>query len=275
MKKTYIINISTFLYNCGGVVVLHKLCHDLNSIGERALITSPITHPALNAPFVGDAKFNKEEAVVIYPEIVMGNPLKAKHVVRWALNTPGALECARGDGFYIYKQPTDLIFKFSEYFSLRDESESRGLLTVNFVDTDYFGPGETQREGSAYFVKKGGLHNKVHPDDAINLSEFDGDWTTMSKMLKKLEYFYCYDNACFWVAVAALCGCIAVVVPDSDMSAKEWYSKFPQLQCGVAYGLDEIENAKKTLPFAQESFREQQNAQLDTVRNFVKICETL
>lgn len=274
-KKTYVIDMPAFLYNSGGIVAMHKLCHDLNLLGEKAYITCPTTHKDLNAPYVGTAKFSKDAVVVIYPEITAGNPLKAKHVVRWALNTPG--KCAgRNEGdFYTYKQPSDLIFKYSEYFTLRDESESKGLLTTTFIDRNYFSNPRTPRKGSAFFVKKGGMKNKIHPDDSIDLSKLEHDWKAMSNVLKSVEYFYCYDNACFWVVIAAICGCVSVVVPDSDMSAEEWYSKFPHKRCGVAYGLDMLQHAKDTLDFAEKCFAEFTEKQLDTVRNFVNICEAL
>jgi len=275
MKKKYIIDICTFIYNSGGIVALHKLCHDLNELGEEAYVTSKITHKDLNAPFVGAKKFSREEAVVIYPEITIGNPMKAKNVVRWILNTPGECAGVGANGFYSNKLDTDLIFKYSEYFHIKNESESRGLLTTTFIDTDYFFTSSEPRKGSAFFVKKGGMKNKIHPDDAIDLSKLENNWKVMGDVLRKVEYFYCYDNACFWVVIAALCGCIPIVIPDSEMSAEEWYSKFPHKRCGVAYGMDNIEHAKSTLHLVSDNFKEFSNKQLDTVRNLVKICETL
>ena len=274
MKKKYIIDCCTFLAQSGGIVALHKLCHDLNYLGEEAYITSPITHQKLNAPFVGSRKFSKDEIVVIYPEVNLGNPHKAKHVIRWVLNTPLVGEINTED-FYNTKQSTDIIFKYSEYFDILDNSKVTGLLTTSFIDSNFFYKSSEKRSGSAFFIKKGGLHNKIHPEESIDLSQLDKDWKAMGDVFRKVEYFYCYDNACFWVVIAALCGCIPIVIPDSDMSAEEWYSKFPHKRCGVAYGLDKIEHAKNTLNLAEDNFKEFSEKQLDTVRNFVKICESL
>ena len=275
MRKKYVIDCCTFIHDSGGIVALHKLCHDLNGLGEEAFITSPITHNKLNAPFVSDRKFKKDELVVVYPEVNLGNPHNAKHVVRWVLNTPGKCGGVGASNFYSTKKDTDLIFKYSEYFHIEDESESKGLLTTTFIDSNYFYKSEEKRSGSAFFVKKGGLHNKIHPDDSIDLSKYGNDWKSMGDVFRKVEYLYCYDNACFWVVVAALCGCIPIVIPDSDMSAEEWYSKFPHKRCGVAYGLDQTEHAKNTLHLAEDNFKEFSEKQLDTVRNFVNICNSL
>jgi hypothetical protein len=273
-KKIYIVDIATFLPNSGGIVAMHKLCHDLNSIGETSYITSPITHKHLNAPFVKDRKFSKQDTVVIYPEITYGNPLKSNYVVRWALNTPGRCAGVAENTFYDGLKPTDLIFKYSDYFTLKNNVDCQGLLTTTFVDKTYFYESQTTRTGSAFFIKKGGTNKMVHPKDSIDLSSSEHDWNYMGNVLRNVEYFYCYDNACFWVVLAAICGCIPIVIPDSDMSADEWYSKFPHKKCGVAYGLDNIQHAKDTRQYVQQNLKDFYEKQLDTVKNLVKVCET-
>ena len=54
--------------------------------------------------------FDRNKTVVIYPESTKGNPLKAKHVVRWILNTPGV--CG-GDGIF---EKTDHIFLYHDFY---------------------------------------------------------------------------------------------------------------------------------------------------------------
>jgi hypothetical protein len=273
-KLKYIIDINCFIPNSGGIVALHKLCHDLRQIGEESYVLSRTTHPLIDAPFLGDRRFAQQETVVVYPEIVAGNPHNCKNVVRWALNTPGTCSNSRAEDFYSAKKSTDLIFKYSDYFHLRDETESRGILTTTFVDKNIFYSTNAHKRGTAFFVKKGGMPKSVHPADSIDLSKHEHNWKHMASVLQQVEYFYCYDNACFWVVLAALCGCIPIVVPDSDMSASEWYSKFPHKECGVAYGIDMIQHARDTQHLVQDNLQKFYNKQLDTVRNFVKICET-
>jgi hypothetical protein len=274
MKLKYVIDINCFLPNSGGIVALHKLCHDLRKIGEEAYTLSRITHPLLDAPFLENRRFSKEELVIIYPEIVAGNPHNCKNVVRWVLNTPGVCSNSVADDFYSAKKPTDLIFKYSEYFKLRDEKENKGLLTTTFVDENHFYNVNNSRNGSAFFVKKGGMSKPIHPLDSINLSNYEHNWQYMASVFQRVEYFYCYDNACFWVVLAALCGCIPIVVPNSSMSATEWYEKFPHKKCGVAYGVDMIQHAKDTQHQVHNNLELFYQTQLETVRNFVKICES-
>lgn len=270
----YIIDANFFSPSIGGIVALHKLCHDLRKLGEEAYVLSKNTHPLLDAPFLGSRRFSQDETVIIYPEIVSGNPHNCKNVVRWLLNTPGKCASSVADEFYAKKKDTDLIFKYSDYFELRDESQSKGLLTTTFVDESIFNKGTSPRSNSAFFVKKGDMGEKIHPDGSIDLSKHEFNMQLMANVLKQVEYFYCYDNACFWVVLAALCGTIPVVVPNSSMSADEWYDKFPHKRCGVAYGVEHIQHARDTQHMVQENLQLFYNKQLDTVKMFIETCKS-
>src|SRR5206468_9783222 len=89
-----------YTHRSGGIRALHRLCHLLNEAGYSArLLPNRLdlpfaTNPAWNTPLhsgsIGDG-------IVIYPEVVSGNPLLARRVVRWALNFPGKLG---GDASY-------------------------------------------------------------------------------------------------------------------------------------------------------------------------------
>jgi hypothetical protein len=267
MKKLkFVVDICTFMQSSGGICALHQLCHELNSLGEECYITSPITHPTLNAPYVADRKFTKDEVVVIYPEITYGNPLQAKNVVRWVLNNPG-------DEFFEQKLPSDLLVKYSNIFKLRDESESEGILVSTFSDKlPYFTDESLPRNGSAYLIKKGGMKRSAHPDNSINLSLYHHDVEIMAKIFKRVEYFYCYDNVCFWPVLAALCGCTPVVIPNTDLTFEEWSSEFPELKYGIAYGVENIPHAKNTLHLFKEVHRKRKLEELEMVKNFINLC---
>ena len=273
-KLKYIIDINCFLPNSGGIVALHKLCHDLRKIGEESYVLSRKTHPLIDAPFLGDKRFTQQETVVVYPEIVAGNPHNCQNVVRWILNTPGVCSNSRVEDFYAAKKSTDLIFKYSDYFHLRDESESSGMLATTFIDTNIFYRNtDTQRIGSAFMIKKGGASKIIHPHDSVDISMLEHDWVTMANIFRKVEIFYCYDNASYWAFLAALCGCIAVVQPDSDMKFEEWSLKFDHMKYGVAYGLDHIEHAKATLDLIPQTIESTTARYMTTVQNFVEVCE--
>jgi hypothetical protein len=95
----------------------------------------------------------------------------------------------------------------------------------------------------------------------------------MANIFRKIEFFYCYDNASYWAFLAAMCGCITIVQPDSDMKFEEWSSKFDHMKYGVAYGLDKIEYAKNTLSLITETIKNTTDRNLRSVQNFINICE--
>ncbi len=100
-KSNGIQDLKFFIYappfdeNSGCNIVLHRLCDLLNKQGERAYIwlwggqSQP--HKSgicerFNTPFAKLSDLS-DNTIVVYPEVVSGNPLKAKNVVRWLLYT--------------------------------------------------------------------------------------------------------------------------------------------------------------------------------------------
>ncbi|MBD3839357.1 MAG: hypothetical protein IE878_03090 [Epsilonproteobacteria bacterium] len=128
--------------NSGGLIVLHFLCHLLNNLGYEAYLW-PSYRPIFNnkrpikslgqfvkyyrkelhRSFIVNKNWNTpiakrgqelENAIVIYPEVVDGNPLNAKDVVRWLLHKPGF------HGGKINFGVKDMIIGFGEKFSTQE-----------------------------------------------------------------------------------------------------------------------------------------------------------
>jgi|LakMenEpi03Aug12_release.lakeMendotaPanAssembly.Ray.scaffolds.fasta_scaffold128763_1 hypothetical protein len=273
MEKTFLIYMDSFDPSSGGQVAMHKLCHDIKSIGRVAYITSKSTHYKLNSPFLGDSTILLDDCVVVYPEIVHGNPINAKHVVRWILNTPG--NCGGvGDGFYRNKSDTDLIFKYSSFFHY--DGKINGYLRCSFIDYDIFKNTNKLRDISECFlVKKGGMSKQYHSNNAINLAHYQHNWEATAELFNRCEKFYCYDNECFWVTLAALCGCTVIVIPNTDLTSHEWKTHFPYNKYGIAFGIDELEWANNSKHLVLQNCLDHQIEDLKSVKVMINKCDNL
>ena len=92
----FIIYAPPFDENSGGNVLLHRLCDLLNKEGESAYIrlwdmpqpNNSGIYGSFNTPLAKISDLS-DNTIVVYPEVVSGNPLMAKNVVRWLLYHPG------------------------------------------------------------------------------------------------------------------------------------------------------------------------------------------
>jgi len=115
LKPSFVIYAPRYRSNSGGAIATHKLCDLLNRAGYKAsvfphwmpsVISSRAvtprsvawlasrvlrglysTNPLYRTPAATAA--DVAQGVVVYPEIIGGNPLRATKYVRWLLHQPG------------------------------------------------------------------------------------------------------------------------------------------------------------------------------------------
>ena len=207
------------------------------------------TNPSFNTPCldISDAHeiADNDEYVVIYPEVVMGNPLKAKNVVRWLLHTPGFHTNQTNYG------PNELYFRFSvetPYFSHPGSTTSEQFLTVVHFPTEIYNMGgaSQERQGTAYCMRKGAGKEIVH--DLRDSICIDGkSHEEIAEIFKRVKTFYCYDTRTAYYYFASLCGCETIVIPDEGISEEEWLPQ-PVSRVGIRYGIDSPKNYSKSTP---------------------------
>jgi hypothetical protein len=252
----------------GGIVALNKLCHDLRTLGQEAYISHGPGSISLNTPQCTPTfKELQRDFIVIYPEVVLGNPLNCPRVVRWILNTPGAFGHT---DYYKYEHKTDLVFKISDHFSYSGIGKKRGILATTYTDFTIFRNNGLKRSGSCYLVRKGVIRKKIHDDESVMLDDYS-DWKDIAQIFNTKEIFYCYDIATYLSTLAALCGCVSVVIPDGKTNREEWHKSIPYFDCGVAYGEGELMHAKNTLYMVTDHIKNLENEKLVSVRNFIII----
>ena len=163
--------------------------------------------------------FSKKNTIVVYPEKIYGNFLKAKNVVRWLLY----YNPYKGDEKAYGKD--DFVIAYRDVFN--DPQLNPDCNVVNCVHFDNklyrrFNFGE--RHGNCYIIRKGKSRKDLpqHFDGPIidDLPEED-----KVRIFNKSKYCYSYDLQTFYSSIAAYCGCISVVVFEPGKKATDYYSQ--------------------------------------------------
>ena len=263
-----------FTLSSGGSFVLHKLGHNLSLLGHNVYFYADSKNPKWGGQLVPEvAKSHPHtpipvfvaKPIVVYPEIICGNPLQAVYVVRWILNTP---RVCGGDGVY---GKDDLVMSWSNYFYIRPNN-SAGLLTA-WRDWSHFKDLGRPRSGSCYVVRKG--FNRTldkHPLDALCIDNYGakGEDAYLVQIVNEKECFYCYDDNTALMDMAALCGCKAIMIPNGRTREEMWDAGVTL--DGVAYGTDDIPRALATLPLLREKVQQRPAMEDQQTREFIQLC---
>jgi hypothetical protein len=283
--------------NSGGCIVLHRLCHLINEFTEheafiiprkmervditstRKVISSFIkatrlkykkfhTNERWNTPISLHVE-NPETDIIVYSEIVFGNPLQAKNIVRWYLHHPGHL---RDDVFYA---KGELCFRFHSGISQYKHvgaTLSDNLLNVLYFPTDIYFDSNEERDIVTYMVRKGKSKPKIHDDNAVCVDGLSHEET--AKLFRRSKQFICYDDYTAYSLFATLCGAESIVVPEEGVSISMWQPDESH-RYGISYGFSDDQKswakASKNQLFDKVKV-EELKSQTDTM-NFAKEVE--
>lgn len=210
----------------------------------------------------------RDDTIVVYPETIHGNFLHAKNVVRWLLfhhnynDTVGAYE------------ESDLFVCYREVFN--DDTLNPEKLTVctPYFDLDtYKQYNFGERNGTCYIVRKGKNRSDLPENfDGVvidKLSEKD-----KVRVFNECKYCVSYDTQTAYSRIAALCGCISVVIPEPGKTVVD-YRSLKDNHDGVAWGFseDEINHAIQTRHKIYSRWSESNRNSRQSAREFVEICK--
>lgn len=283
--------------NSGGIIVLHKLAAMLRDAGHTVFIW-PQAKPSLQelrtikgwikcvryvwirikaivkgrnikSPYNLNIASNKSlsNAIAIYPEIVKGNPLGKKRVVRWLLNKPGVIT---GDAEF---NDDELFFYYHPHFNdwTLNPYEERHLNVTELMSDVYKKTNNSERTGQCYMVRKGSDRTlNYHENDAKNVDGLSHD--ELSKNFNDCKYFICYDLYTMYCRYAAMCGCIPVVVPQEGLSKEDWRPELAN-RYGIAYGWDDVSWAVESRTKLIDYLAETEERSIKSVRIFLDIVE--
>ncbi len=296
-KFRFLIYAPPFDENIGGVIALHRLCDLLIRNGEDAFLVPYYTKPKFSTS-VGKLKnilyplkvvkyllikylriynVNKmlitpvlhkvvlsDSDVVIYPEVVNGNPLEVKNVVRWLMHKPGyhtgEISYGKGDMYFFYQ----IIFNDPSLNPYIDH-----FLTVVWVrDEIYKQTNFGIRTGTCYMLRKGKNRKMVH--DVNNSILLDGmSHDEIAKIMNQCEYFISYDTETMYSNYAILCGCKSIVVPKDGVLKEEWQPK-KEFRYGIAYGFKDLAEAQKTKHLVYDVLKKLENDSNQSVKVFIQ-----
>lgn len=214
-----------------------------------------------------------KNTIVIYPEICFGNFLHSKKVVRWLLYHNKIYK--QENGKTVGYDDGDLFFCYRDIFNDPKLNPGGRKLTISYFDLDtYKRTNYGKREGKCYIVRKGAGRKDLP-------KEFDGPVIDNVSEKEKVEYFnkceYCisYDTQTAYSKIAALCGCISIVMPEKGKT-REDYRKTTDIDYGEAFGFDadEIKYAKETAPELFEYYKNLNHKGIYEVEKFIDECES-
>jgi hypothetical protein len=264
-NTTFVIWSFNFDWKVGGIYALHFLAKKLSDRGYRVFCIANNTIRDSNVKTVSKVyaaeMAKRDNVVVIYPEVVPGNPLMARNPVRWIMYYPGA----HGSGDFVYAE-NECKVTYHDIFVEKTDYKGCPLLHIRDSNIKNFYDMNTQdRKMDVVLIKKGQLGSQSIQErsdkylspfaSGLGISEitlFDEIIASSKSMqdlnvaFNKVRYFISFDIETYHSVLSAMAGCISVIVPTDSVTKEELFEKLPDWKYGIAYGLGDLEHASST-----------------------------
>ncbi len=267
--------------NTGGLQVLKKLTDVLTDLGETVYVIGSAFHNGKTKQIRNVSEIDLNKVVVIYPETIVGNPLLGKKVVRWILyhttepNPPIHISAPDFKTFLNLKkgieytwENKDEYFYYFDYYKTLKKRDKKILRVHNFRLNEFENFG-LERDGYCHLFHKNNI-------DQSFVNEFNSDhipigkWDEIVKMFNRKKYFLTYDDSTYFLNIAALCGCIPVILYKEKK--ENFIENNPMFKYGIAYGFEGIEHAENTINLMKNHLLDIEEKSIDTVREFINYC---
>jgi hypothetical protein len=264
----FVIVVDRISETSGGVNVLCELAKRIADKGYESSIFLRHKETAPNnkiyQKYITESEID-DDTYVIYPEMDVGNCLKAKNIIRWVLY-----------GSHMYEQygSNEIIYYLAPFCKSNVIKQQLSIMHVPEGSMNYNMPRTNE---ICYIVKKGYYLSKIrnafqryHITNGINLDSIRTH-SELTQIFNTTKYFFCYDPCSFLVIFALLCGCIVYIEPIDNYTEEEWLYSVSFNKCGrlkgLAYGTENLEYARSTIHEAAEQCKhliEKSNATVDT-----------
>ena len=289
--------------NCGGILALYNLGKHIKDLEIPNICVKMFdcsNQKIINSCFDDYIDINdiNDNVIIIYPEVVQGNPLNKPYVVRWIL-APIGLNC--NSNIANTWDKNDLVYYYNSELKFTENSEKIGniykLLCIIHIDPIIKQTNFGERTGICYVRRKQQAHK-----NQINYYIFEDNLDEIPHSFSKSQYveyfnkykmFVSYDPLTFLTIMAAMCGCISVVYPLVGLTKLEWINKTAASEYlkskgldnlyGIAYGLEDIPYAMETIHLVKEQWDDIQNFNkemsivpfINDIHNFQNIQNTV
>lgn len=225
-KKLIILYCPPLDIECGGIVVMHnivKLINNANNpnINAKLFMINNITY--YNQFCTDFANFSDitDNSIVIYPEIVSGNPLGSKNVIRWVLLNLGI---EMPIDHYLNWSKDDIVYIWDVQ---NKNNPNIKQLSVPWLNPIFHNKNKNGvRKKTCFIVKKARLYPGfsekyyMHDKKSINLEELNLEEKV--KVFNECKYFFCYDMHTAYIPFSILCGCIPIMYPYNNFTKESW-----------------------------------------------------
>lgn len=223
-EPRFLIVTPNFTHRSAGVRALFRLCHHLNCTGYPSAVI-PIPGKSIDdySPWnVFGYKGEIDNAVVIYPEIISGNPYDAEKVVRWVLNEPGLLG---GEKYYA---DNEIVFVYDPQkinianTAIKTPIGLERVLWVGVVDPSVIYPDDkVEKTIDCSFYNKGHYLSTQFPLDPSlgvkRIKDITPDADSLGNVLRQTRTLYSYDHYSNILREAVICGCEVRVIDSKGI----------------------------------------------------------
>jgi hypothetical protein len=224
----------------GGTRAMNLLCHHLDRLGYDALVldtpratAAPLPLRYLNRGIVSEQQRQGREPIVVYPEVTVGNPRRARFVIRYLLNKPGFL-----------KPGVESNFGKDDYFiDGAREHAPPGVrsfdLFMPLVDrSHYFSPpAGSPRQGFAVFTNRAAVDPASLPDwlrplTVLSMKE-PRSHAALGELYRQSRAMVTFERTSA-IFEALSCGCPVICVASDNLREETWHPRFRE--AGVVWG---------------------------------------
>jgi hypothetical protein len=267
MKNKFNINFVVFsqfpqyIDYIGSSTVSHTLANELSLLGESAFIYANET-PYKQVPCIpwgSEINYDNENTIFILPAGA-GDHTFTQNIPSFINNSQNIVRHLVNYQVKQYPEGNKL-YQLSKYFTTLDNQKVDGYMPILNIDFNTFKNHNLPRSGRCYLIKgeeylEGQpIYHNSSDTNLDNYWAYKGDrMLYLAEMFNKHEIFFTYNTQTFISVLAAMCGCISVILPHPNTN-KEKLLKFPQNKFGISYGFEDIDHSINTLHLVEKNLQ--------------------